>query len=74
MAKQEMTLSITQNSSGSVIYVKRTYTSDGVVVKRSSKRFSNQQEGATLDMALFEAAHLSIVARVTGWLQQTRMF
>jgi hypothetical protein len=74
MAEQKIIAEVTQRCSGGPISVHVTYTSDGVVVKKTVKRLLNRQEGCTLDNMLVEQVRLSVVARVTGWLQQTRMF
>lgn len=73
MARQIITTEVRQQHSGGDLTVELTYTSDGVVVKRLSRKVSIK-EGQTLDTHLALLELDTAVARAKAWAQQGRLF
>lgn len=73
MAKQAVTIVVSQQSSGGPVRGRVTYTSDGVIVK--SRAFSvKPREGATVSLALSDLLTTSALDVVKWWERQTALW
>lgn len=69
MAKQVITVRVSQQNSGNTLRIRCDYTSDGVIVRAFTSSITNRG-GATLDTGLSERVRCAVVQIVRDWERQ----